>query len=103
MLNNFIVPPRNFGNLLSTLNKTEKAVQYEIGNPYTAARMIFHELGVALYAPIRVLLREEKGVAMFEYDRPRSTLGQFGNNMVNEIARELDRNLTALLMDAAGW
>lgn len=103
MLNTFIVPPRNFGNLLRTLNRTENAVQYDIGNPYTATRMSFHELGVALYAPIRVLLREEEGVAMFEYDRPRSTLGQFGNDQVNEIAGELDRNLTALLMDAAGW
>lgn len=103
VLNTFIVPPRNFGNLLRTLNKTEKAVQYDIGNPYTAARMGFHELAVVLYTPIRVLLREEEGVAMFEYDRPRSTLGQFGNDGVDEIARDLDRNLTALLMDAAGW
>lgn len=103
VLNTFIVPPRNFGNLLRTLNKTEKAVQYDIGNPYTAARMSSHELGVALYAPIRVLLREVEGVAMFEFDRPRSTMGQFGNDEVNEIAQELDRNLTALLMGAAGW
>ncbi|KAG8161325.1 hypothetical protein KVR01_009589 [Diaporthe batatas] len=103
VLNTFIVPPRNFGNLVRTLNKTGKAVQYEIGNPYTAARMSFHELGVTLYAPIRVLLREVEGVAMFEYDRPRSTMGQFGNEGVNEIAQELDRNLTALLMEAAGW
>lgn len=103
VLNTFIVPPRNFGNLLRTLNRTEKAVQYDIGNPYTATRMNFHELGVALYTPIRVLLQEEDGVAMFEYDRPRSTLGQFGNDQVNEIAQELDRNITALLMEAAGW
>lgn len=103
MLNTFIVPPRNFGNLLRTLNKTEKAVQYDIGNPYTATRMNYFELGISLYAPIRVLLREKEGVAVFEYDRPRSTMGQFGNGGVDEIARDLDRNLTALLMDAAGW
>lgn len=103
VLNTFIVPPRNFGNLLRTLNRTEKAVQYDIGNPYTATRMNWYELGVSLYAPIRVLLREEEGVAMFEYDRPRSTLGQFGNNKVDDIARDLDRNITALLMGAAGW
>lgn len=102
-LNTFIVPPRNFGNLLRTLNKTEKAVQYDIGNPNTATRMNYFELGISLYAPIRVLLREKEGVAMFEYDRPRSTLGQFGDDRVDEIARDLDRNLTAFLMDAAGW
>lgn len=103
VFNTFIVPPRNFGNLLRTLNRTEKAVQYDIGNPYTATRMNYHELGVSLYAPIRVLLREAEGVAMFEYDRPRSTFGQFGNDQVDDIARDLDRNITALLMDAAGW
>jgi hypothetical protein len=103
VLSTFIVPPRNFGNLLRTLNRTEKAIQYEIGNPYTATRMNAHELGVSLYAPIRVLLREQDGVAMFEYDQPQSTMGQFGNGEVNQIARDLDRNLTALLMGAAGW
>lgn len=102
-LSTFIVPPRNFGNLLRTLNRKEKAVQYDIGNPYTATRMNSFELGISLYAPIRVLLREKEGVAVFEYDRPRSTLGQFGNEQVDEIARALDRNITALLMDAAGW
>lgn len=102
-LNTFIVPPRNFGNLLLTFNVTEKAVQYEIGNPFTAARMNYFELGISLYAPIRVLLREKDGVAIFEYDRPRSTMGQFGNDQVGEIAQDLDRNLTALLMSSAGW
>ncbi|KAG6355493.1 hypothetical protein INS49_003455 [Diaporthe citri] len=102
-LNTFIVPPRNFGNLLRTLNKTEKAVQYDIGNPYTATQMNSFELGISLYAPIRVLLREREGVAVFEYDRPRGTLGQFRNDRVDKIARDLDQSLTALLMDAAGW
>lgn len=102
VLNAFIVPPRNFGSLLGTLNKTGKAVQYEIGNPYTATQMNYFELGVSLYAPIRVLLREKEGTAIFEYDRPRSTMGQFGNDEVNKIAQELDRNLSALLMNAAG-
>lgn len=103
MLNTFIVPPRNFGNLLLIFNVTEKAVQYEIGNPFTATRMNYFELGISLYAPIRVLLRVKEGVTMFEYDRPRSTMGQFGNDRVDEIAQELDRNLTALLMSSAGW
>lgn len=102
-LNTFIIPPRNFGNLLLTFNVTAKAVQYEIGNPYTATQMNFFELGISLYAPIRVLLREEEGVARFEYDRPRSTMGQFGNDWVDDIAQDLDRNLTALLMNSAGW
>lgn len=103
VLNSFIVPPRNFGRLLSTLNKTGRALQYEIGNPYTANRMNYYELDISLYAPIRVLLREENGVAMFEFDRPRSTMGQFGNIGVDDIANQLDRNLTAVLMEAAGW
>lgn len=104
VLNNFILPPRNFGALLSLLNRAGKAVQYEIGNPLTATRMAQFAVGVALYTPIRVLLREDPdGVAGFEFDSPVSILGQFGNPQVDEIARELDRNLTQVLVEVAGW
>jgi uncharacterized protein DUF302 len=52
--------------------RARSAIQYDIGNPLTASRMTEHQLSAALYAPIRVLLREspEEGVVAFEYDRP---------------------------------
>ncbi|KAI1845514.1 hypothetical protein JX265_011623 [Neoarthrinium moseri] len=103
-LNNFVVPPRDFGSLLSVLDQTGKAFQYEIGNPLTALSMARFELGIALYAPIRVLLRQTSlGGAVFEFDRPIDTMGQFGNSRVDKIAQDLDRDLTQVLVQAAGW
>jgi hypothetical protein len=63
------------------LKRLLRAIQYDIGNPLTASRMTEHQLSAALYAPIRVLLREspEEGVVAFEYDRPASVFGQFNN------------------------
>jgi hypothetical protein len=87
---------RDHGGLLKIYGLQRKAIQYDIG------RMTQHQLSAALYAPIRVLLREsvEGGVA-FEYDRPVSVFGQFNNADVNAVAQELDRHLQAVLQKAA--
>jgi Domain of unknown function DUF302 len=93
---------RDHGGLLKIYGLQRKAIQYDIGNPLTASRMTQHQLSAALYAPIRVLLRDsvEGGVA-FEYDRPVSVFGQFNNADVNAVAQELDRHLQAVLQTAA--
>jgi uncharacterized protein (DUF302 family) len=93
---------RDHGALLKIQGLQQKAIQYDIGNPLTASRMTEHQLSAALYAPIRVLLREspEGGVA-FEYDRPASVFGQFNSADVNKVAEELDRHLQAALQKAA--
>jgi hypothetical protein len=44
--------------IMSVAPSTRQAIQYDIGNPLTASRMTEHQLSAALYAPIRVLLRE---------------------------------------------
>jgi Domain of unknown function DUF302 len=87
---------RDHGALLKIHGQQRKAIQYDIGNPLTASRMTKHELSAALYAPIRILLRESGGVA-FEYDRPVSVFGQFKNADVDAVANELDRDLQAVL------
>ncbi|WP_336490342.1 DUF302 domain-containing protein [Methylobacterium nigriterrae] len=93
---------RDHGGLLSIADLRRKAVQYDIGNPLTASRMTRHALSAALYAPIRVLLREATdGQVAFEYDRPVSTFGQFKNAMVDPVAQGLDDALKATLMAAA--
>jgi hypothetical protein len=51
---------RDHGGLLRIAGLARKAVQYEIGNPLTASRMTRHKLPAALYAPLRVLLYENK-------------------------------------------
>jgi hypothetical protein len=104
-LNRFSVPARDFGGLLRVVGQEgRQALQYELGNPLTATEMTRFELDVAVYAPVRVLLRTgEDGEVAFEYDRPRSTMGQFGNPDVDEVAEGLDRRLEEVLLRAGGW
>lgn len=93
---------RDHGDLLLTAGLSRKAIQYDIGNPLTAASMTRHELSAALYAPIRVLLREDaEGGVAFEYDRPVDTFGQFGNPQVDGVAGQLDARLRSVLTAAA--
>ncbi|MBE7196858.1 MAG: DUF302 domain-containing protein [Parafilimonas terrae] len=93
---------RDHGDVLLTAGLSRKAVQYDIGNPLTAASMTRHEVSAALYAPIRVLLREDTGGGVaFEYDRPASTFGQFGNPQVDAAAGKLDELLRSVLAAAA--
>jgi hypothetical protein len=98
-----ILSARDHGGLLRIVGLARKAVQYEIGNPLTATRMTQLELPAALYAPLRVLLYEnEAGRAVFEYDRPSSLFGQFGDERVTVVGRELDASLERVLVKAAG-
>ena len=98
-----IFSARDHGGLLRIAGLARKAVQYEIGNPLTATRMTQLELPAALYAPLRVLLYEnEAGSAVFEYDRPSSLFGQFSDERVTAVGRELDASLERALLKAAG-
>jgi uncharacterized protein (DUF302 family) len=97
-----IFSARDHGGLLRTAGLARKAVQYEVGNPLTATRMTRHHLPAALYAPLRVVLYEsEDGRVVFEYDRPSSLFGQFGDERVTAVARELDAKLESVLIKAA--
>lgn len=93
---------RDHGAVLSVAGLKRRAIQYDIGNPLTASKMTRHQLSAGLYAPIRVLLREDaNGVVAFEYDRPLSTFGQFGDKQVDLVAGQLDKDLHAALAAAA--
>ena len=93
---------RDHGGLLQITGRPRKAVQYDIGNPLTATRMTQHQLSASLYAPLRVVLYEnEAGRAIFEYDRPSSLFGQFDDERVTAVARELDASLERVLVKAA--
>ena len=98
-----IFSARDHGGLLRIVGLARKAVQYEIGNPLTASRMTQHQLRASLYAPLRVLLYEnEAGRAVFEYDRPSSLFGQFGDERVTAVGCELDAQLESVLVKATG-
>lgn len=92
---------RDHGALLGIAGLQRHAIQYDIGNPLTASKMSRHHISASLYAPIRVLLREDaNGVTAFEYDRPLSVFGQFGNHPIDAVARKLDEDLQAALIAA---
>jgi len=92
---------RDHGSLLLIAGLRRRAIQYEIGNPLTASRMTRQDVSAGLYAPIRVLLREDaNGITAFEYDRPASTFGQFDNEEIDNVAQQLDSDLRATLTDA---
>jgi hypothetical protein len=98
----FIFLKRDHGALLQAVGRPRKALQYEIGNPHTASKMTRHRLPAGLYAPLRVFLYEdEKGRAVFEYDKPSSLFGQFGDEQVSAVGRGLDESLEHALRRAA--
>jgi uncharacterized protein (DUF302 family) len=97
-----IFEERDHGSLLQIWGRRRNAVQYEIGNPLTASKMTRHQLPAALYAPLRVVLFEdEQGRGIFEYDRPSSFFGQYGDEGVTEVGRYLDATLEAVLRKVA--
>ena len=66
-------------------------------------KMTRHQLAAALYAPLRVVLFEdEHGRGVFEYDKPSSCFGQYGDARVTEVGRYLDAALEEVLRNAAG-
>jgi hypothetical protein len=93
---------RDHGALLQIAGGKRNAVQYEIGNPLTASTMTRYALPAALYAPLRVVLFEdEQGRGVFEYDKPSSFFGQFGDERVTAVGRYLDAALESALRNAA--
>jgi uncharacterized protein (DUF302 family) len=93
---------RDHGSLLQIFGGRRNALQYEIGNPLTSSKMNRYKLPAVLYTPLRVVLFEdERGKAVFEYDKPSSVLGQFGDERVTEVGRDLDVELEAALRKAA--
>jgi hypothetical protein len=97
-----IFSSRDHGGLLAFAGKARKAIQYEIGNPLTASLMTRDILSAALYAPLRVLLREAAdGQVAFEYDQPSTLFGQFGNEEVTKVGLGLDVSLSKLIQAVA--
>jgi uncharacterized protein (DUF302 family) len=90
------------GALTAADGQNSKAMQYVIGNPLTAERMTRHHLAAGLYAPLRVILYEDKdGHAIFEYDLPSSLFGQFGDDRITSVGLELDAELETALAAVA--
>ena len=90
------------GDWLQIRSGKHNAAQYVIGNVLVSSQMTQHELAAGLYAPLRIMLYEnEAGTATFEYDRPSSLFGQYGDERVTAVAKELDQKIYAALFSAA--
>ena len=77
-------------------------MQYVIGNVLVSTQMAQRELAAALHAHLRIVVYEnESGVATIEYDRPSALFGQFGNERVTAVARDLDEKIQDVLIRAA--
>ena len=91
----------NHGALLRLAGQKRKAIQYVVGNPLFALQMTQHDIRASLYAPLRVLIYEDKeGKTCAEYDKPSSLFGQFGNDRIAPTAAMLDKKLDALVAEA---
>jgi uncharacterized protein (DUF302 family) len=89
------------GKLLNIQGAKKTARQYVVGNPLHAARMTAHDIRAGLYAPLRVLVYvDRQDHVAVEYDLPSSLFGQFENEKINEVARELDRKLSDLIFNS---
>ena len=90
------------GDWLQIRDEKPNALQYNIGNMLIATEMTEKVLAAGLYVPLRVMLYENSsGTATFEYDRPSSLLGQFGDAPVTAVAQDLDRKIYNVLIAAA--
>jgi hypothetical protein len=47
-----------------------------------------------------MLYEDESGTAIFEYDLPSSLFGQFGDERITQVGRELDAELETVLRAA---
>jgi hypothetical protein len=88
---------RDHGALLQIAGRRQNALQYEIGNPLTASKMTRYQLPAALYAPLRMVLFENgQARGVFEYDKPSSFFGQYGDERVTNVGRYLEVTLPAI-------
>ena len=82
------------------LNKP-KIVRLVIGNPLVMKEMAKHVPDAGSYAPVTVLVDERSDGVHLSYDRMASFLAPYGNSDALAVARNLDKKVEALLLEAA--
>jgi uncharacterized protein (DUF302 family) len=91
------------GVLLRLLGKPTRVVQYALGNPLLGIQMIEHAPEVALYAPLRLAVYENRaGNAFVAYDRFTSQLAQYPNPEIAPVAQLVEQKLEELVAKATG-
>jgi uncharacterized protein (DUF302 family) len=91
------------GALLTLSGKPTRDAQYAIGNPLLAIQMIEHAPEVALYAPLRLVVYENRaGKAVVAYERFTSQLAQYPYPEVAAVAQLVEHKLDELVAQATG-
>jgi uncharacterized protein (DUF302 family) len=92
------------GDLLSLLAGNPQCVsQYAIGNPLLAVRMIQHEPGVAVYAPLRLAVYEDgEGKCLVACDRFTSLLARYQHPDIASTAKLVEQKVDALAAGVTG-
>ena len=91
------------GDLLTLAGKPTRASQYVIGNPLLAIQMIEHEPEAALYAPLRLVVYENRaGKTFVAYERFTSQLAQYPNPEIAPVAQLVQEKLEKLITEATG-
>ena len=82
--------------------KAYKIVRIIAGNPLIMKQMVEHVPDAGSYAPVTILVYEDKDGVHLSYDTMASFLAGYGNSAAMEVARSLDAKVTKLLAEAAG-
>lgn len=85
--------------VLSHFGRTNRSVQYSIGNPLIAKDAFEAAPKACLYAPLRiaVLENEKDGSTSVMFDSPKSLLGSFGSDAARKIGDSLDQRMVELV------
>ena len=62
--------------------------------------MLRYQAAAGQYAPLRVVLYEDNGGSIIAYDLPSDLFGQFGDERVTKVGRQLDLELESALEKA---
>src|SRR5215468_8551455 len=88
------------GDLLSAAGKPRRVSQYAIGNPLLAMRMIQHEPGVALYAPLRLAVYEDgEGKCVVACDRFTTLLARYQHPEIASTSKLVEQKVEALIAE----
>ncbi len=91
------------GNLLTLEGKPTRALQYALGNPLLANQMIEHAPEIALYAPLRLVVYENRaGNAVVAYERFTSQLAQYPQPEIAAVAQMVEQKLEEMIAEATG-
>lgn len=92
----------NWGEVMSLVPLSLKAKIYIIGNPLTARKVLEHLPEVGQYLPTKIYVYEDKqGVTQVAYDAISPVFSQYGNEDVNKVGAEIDKELKKLADAAA--